>query len=200
MALNKFERRKALKLYVQENPFATDDQLAERFGVSVATIRLDRTALNIPEARERIRQVATKHHDAIRALEQSEVVGDIVELKLNRYAVSEFKATAAHVFSRTKIVRGHHLFAQVNSLATAVMDADVAVTAKTELRFYRVAYLGETLRSRVDVVAVRGPVAKCRVETTSEAGKVLDGVIWVVTEPSGVYEFSSKEWKDENRR
>ncbi len=172
--------------YVHENPFATDEQLAEHFGVSVATIRLDRMALNIPEARERIRQVATEHHDVVRAMEQYEVVGEIVDLQLNRFATSVFQPSDIHVFARTKIVRGHYLFAQVNSLATAVMDADIVVTAKSELKFHRLVYLGETLRSRVDVVKVRGSVAKCRVETVSEAGKVLDGVIWVVMNPSDV--------------
>jgi acyl-coenzyme A thioesterase PaaI-like protein len=182
--------------YVHENPFATDEQLAEHFGVSVATIRLDRMALNIPEARERIRQVATEHHDVVRAMEQYEVVGEIVELQLNRFATSVFHATDVHVFARTKIVRGHYLFAQVNSLATAVMDADIVVTAKSELKFHRLVYLGETLRSRVDVVKVRGSVAKCKVETVSEAGKVLDGVIWVVMNPSDVQGVAPKEWKD----
>lgn len=47
------ERRKALRELLQKDPFLTDWQLAERLGVSVATIRLDRMALDIPELRER---------------------------------------------------------------------------------------------------------------------------------------------------
>jgi len=173
----------ALASYVAVNPFATDEQLALRFGVSIATIRLDRTALHIPEARERIRQLAKRGHDPIRALESDEVIGEIVELQLNRYAVSELQIASQHVFARTGIVRGHFLFGQVNSLATAVMDADVAVTAKAELRFHRSAYLGEILRARVDVVGTRGSVVKCRAVTASLAGYVVEGVIWVVADP-----------------
>jgi acyl-coenzyme A thioesterase PaaI-like protein len=174
----------ALVKYVAQNPFATDDQLAERFSVSVATLRLDRMALHIPEVRERIRQVATVHHDAVRSLEQQEVIGDITELQLNRFASSVFLVSHSHVFSRTGVVRGHYLFAQVNSLATAVMDADVVVTAKSELRFYRPVRLGERLRARVDVIASRAGMTKCGAVTESGDEKVLDGVIWVVSEPS----------------
>lgn len=174
--------------YVALNPFVTDEQLAEQFSVSVATIRLDRMALNIPEARERIRQVASEHHDAVRSLERQEVIGEITELQLNRFASSVFQVSQAHVFSRTGIVRGHYLFAQVNSLATAVIDADIVVTAKSELRFYRPVRLGEELRARVDVIASRAGVAKCGVVTHSGDEKVLDGLVWVMSGARSVYD------------
>jgi acyl-coenzyme A thioesterase PaaI-like protein len=186
MSLKKSERRTALVHYIAKNPFATDEQLADHFQVSVATIRLDRSVLNIPEARERIRQVAADRHDAVRSLEQQEVIGELVELHLNRYATSVFRVEPVHVFSRIGIVRGHFLFAQVNSLATAVIDADVVVTARTELRFHRSVQLGETLYGRVDVIGTRAGVARCNVLTESSGGKVLDGEIWVFASPSGL--------------
>jgi len=172
--------------FLSDTPFATDEQLAETFGVSVPTIRLDRSALQIPEVRVRIREFATRHHDGVRALEQQEVVGEIEDLQLNRFAVSRLQVMNSHVFARTGIVRGHHLFAQVNSLATAVMDADVAVTAKTELKFHRPVRLGEILRARVDVVAQRAGVVKCRAMTRVNDETVVDGVIWVHMNPSGL--------------
>ena len=183
-SLRKSDRRMALVRYIAENPFATDEQLAERFQVSVATIRLDRTALHIPELRERIRQVAANHLDAVRALDRQEVVGELLELKLNRYAVSMLTVHPSQVLARSGIVRGHFLFAQVNSLATAVMDADVAVTARSHLRFYRPVRLGECLRARVDVLAIQSGVAKCQVVTEAQGEVVLDGFIWVAADPS----------------
>ncbi len=162
-----------------ENPFATDEQLAETFGVSVATIRLDRQALNIPEVRERIRRVAADRQDEVRALDEQDVVGRIVRLELNHVAISELPITSLHVFARSGIVRGHVLFAQVNSLAMAVMDEECAVTAKTELRFYRPVRLGETLRARIDVVARHSGISKCRAHTEVDGETVLDGWIWV---------------------
>lgn len=170
----------ALVEYLTDNPFATDEQLAERFGVSIATIRLDRAVLQIPEARERIRRVAAGHHDDVRAMAQEEVLGQIVELQLNRYAVSTLEIQPAHVFERTGIVRGHILFGQLNSLAVAVTDADVVLTAKTELRFHRSVALSELVVGRVDVVARRFGVTKCRAVSTCDGDTVCDGTIWVV--------------------
>jgi acyl-coenzyme A thioesterase PaaI-like protein len=183
MCLKKSERRAELVRYLAENPFATDEQLAELFKVSVATIRLDRAALHIPEARERTRLLAEGKHDAVRSLEQQEVIGDIVDLQLNRYAKSLFHVGPQHVFARNQVVRGHFLFAQVNSLAIALMDVDFAVTAKSEIRFYRLVRLGETLIARADVVAMRGDMAKCKVKTESRGETVLDGFIWVARDP-----------------
>lgn len=184
--LKKSERRMELIRILSENPFATDEQLASHLHVSVATIRLDRQTMNIPEARERIRRVATNRRDDVRALLQQEVIGNIVRLELNRMAVSELVVKDEHVFSRTGILRGHYLFAQVNSLAIAVMDADVALTARTDLRFYRPVKLGEILRARVDVVSEHFGVAKCRTIVQSAGETVLDGVILVVTDPQSV--------------
>lgn len=176
----------ALVEYLRLNPFATDEQLAEQFGVSVATIRLDRSALHIPEVRERIREMATHRQDDLRSLNEAEVVGRIVALQLNRSAVSELIVQPAHVFARTGIVRGHILFGQVNSLAVAVMDADIALTAKAELRFYRPVRLGETLVARVDVIGEQGDVVKCRAISRVGRTTVLDGVIWVQRDPESV--------------
>ncbi len=58
MRLNRQERRDALQELLRKDPFLTDWQLAEALEVSVATIRLDRMALNIPELRERAKTIA----------------------------------------------------------------------------------------------------------------------------------------------
>ena len=60
MRRNKKERQQLLVETIKENPFVTDEELAEKFSVSVQTIRLDRLELSIPELRERIKNVAEK--------------------------------------------------------------------------------------------------------------------------------------------
>ncbi len=42
---------------LERNPFLTDEQLAKALEVSIQTIRLDRLRMNIPEVRERTRQM-----------------------------------------------------------------------------------------------------------------------------------------------
>ena len=50
----------AIRQQIDSNPFITDHELSDLFQVSIQTIRLDRTYLNIPELRERIKLVAEK--------------------------------------------------------------------------------------------------------------------------------------------
>ncbi|WP_341770544.1 transcription factor FapR [Alicyclobacillus sacchari] len=184
--LKKSERRYALVALLEQNPFATDEQLAEQFGVSVATIRLDRSALHIPEVRERIRRMASDRQDDLRSLDEQDLVGRLVKLELNRYAESELTIQPVHVFRRTNIVRGHVLFSQINSLAIALMDADLAVTAKTELRFARPVHLGETVRARVDVIGEHGDIVRCRAVSHVYGDVAVQGVIWVHKDPSNL--------------
>ena len=48
------DRRVAIKEAIELNPFITDYELCEQFDVSIQTIRLDRTHLNIPELRKEL--------------------------------------------------------------------------------------------------------------------------------------------------
>ena len=58
MRPKKKERQRLLQETIREDPFITDEELAEKFSVSIQTIRLDRLELGIPELRERIKNVA----------------------------------------------------------------------------------------------------------------------------------------------
>ena len=51
--LSKELRLKELLRELEMDPLQTDEALAQRFGVSVQTIRLDRLELGLPEMRER---------------------------------------------------------------------------------------------------------------------------------------------------
>lgn len=88
--LKKQERQSSLESHISEDPFLTDEQLANIFGVSIQTIRLDRLELNIPELRARIKNVAREGVDKIRSLSIQEVVGEIIDIELNESALSLF--------------------------------------------------------------------------------------------------------------
>ncbi|EAH3430652.1 HTH domain-containing protein, partial [Listeria monocytogenes] len=84
---SKKDRQMKLQVAIEENPFITDEQLAEKFGVSVQTIRLDRVALSIPELRERIKHVASVNYaDAVKSLPIDEVIGEIIDIQLSKSA------------------------------------------------------------------------------------------------------------------
>lgn len=149
----KKERQQALTASINANPFVTDEELSANFGVSVQTIRLDRMELAIPELRERIKHVAVKtFEDEVKSLPIDEVIGEIIDIELDEKAISIFDVKPEHVFQRNQIARGHHLFAQANSLAVAVMNDELALTVKSELQFLRPVRAGQRVVAKAQVI------------------------------------------------
>ncbi|MDQ0427807.1 acyl-coenzyme A thioesterase PaaI-like protein [Planomicrobium stackebrandtii] len=149
----KKQRQQALKDSIKDNPFVTDEELSVEFDVSVQTIRLDRMELAIPELRERIKHVAVKtFEDEVKSLPIDEVIGEIIDIELDNKAISIFDVKPEHVFQRNKIARGHHLFAQANSLAVAVMNEELALTVKSELQFLRPVTAGQRVVAKAEVI------------------------------------------------
>jgi acyl-coenzyme A thioesterase PaaI-like protein len=179
--LIKKERQEKLKNMLEQNPFLTDESLANAFGVSVQTIRLDRLELGIPEYRERIKDVAQKNLGQLRALTIDEVIGEIIDLQLDHSAISILEIGEEHVFSKTKIARGHFQFAQANSLAIAVTDGEIVLTAAARVRFIRPVKLGEKLVAKAVVKAIdANGQRKVRVDTRVNDELVFSGVFRVV--------------------
>ena len=152
MKISKKERQKQLIATIEENPFVTDEQLANQFQVSVQTIRLDRMELAIPELRERIKDVAARNYEnELKALPIDEVIGEIIDIELDERAISIFDVGEEHVFQRNGIARGHHLFAQANSLCVAVINDEFALTVKSNVTFVKPVKSGERVVSKAIV-------------------------------------------------
>ncbi len=154
---------------MRENPFLTDEDLAAEFDVSVQTIRLDRLAQGIPELRQRTKEVAERVYGRVRSLESREIVGELLDLELDRRGLSMLETTDDMVFERTRIVRSHFLFAQAESLALAVVDSEVALTGLGYVRYHRPVRAGEKLLARAEVIRAKGD-DKCMVLVITKAG------------------------------
>lgn len=150
-SLLKKERQSILVEKLREDPFLTDEELAEIFSVSVPTIRLDRLELGIPELRERIRNVAEKNHEKVRSLRSKEIIGELVDLSLNHRGISIFETDSSMVFEKTKIVRGHYIYSLAESLAIAVIDAQVALVGVANIKYKMPVYSGAKLVARAEV-------------------------------------------------
>ena len=150
---SKKERRKGLWEELSKHPFFTDEELAERFKVSVSTIRLDRGELGIPELRERTRAVAQEAYSTLKSLDDQELIGELRELVIGERACSELMIEESMVLAKARVARGHYLFAQANSLAIALVDAPIALTGSVKLKFIRPVQVG-------DVVVAVGRVQK----------------------------------------
>nr|WP_281054644.1 transcription factor FapR [Thermosediminibacter oceani] len=154
--LSKKERQKELQTLLADDPFLTDEELAERFNVSIQTIRLDRMELKIPELRERIKAVAQENYSKVRAIGIKEIVGELVDLELGKRGISVLETTEDMTFEKTKIVRGEFIFAQANSLAIAVIDANVALTGVANIKYKSPVFAGQKLVAKAEVTRVRG--------------------------------------------
>ncbi|WP_096435445.1 transcription factor FapR [Alteribacter populi] len=175
MKLSKKQRQPQLKEKIDDNPFITDEALAGFFQVSVQTIRLDRLEMNIPEVRERIKHVAKKQYDTVKALQLEEVIGEMVDLELDKHAISILDIAEEHVFSRTGIARGHHLFAQANSLAVAIIDDELALTAKANVSFKRQVKIGERVIAKASVSDIQNDRTYVKVNSYVEQELVFTG-------------------------
>jgi acyl-coenzyme A thioesterase PaaI-like protein len=131
----KLLRHKSLKRLLRENPFSTDEQLAQLLDVSVQTIRLDRVTLGIPELRARTRTMAEDAQTKVRAIDKKDIVGDLLDLELNKVAISTLKISPDMVLEKTGIARGYYMFAMANTLALAVVDAEKALTAVGNVKY-----------------------------------------------------------------
>jgi acyl-coenzyme A thioesterase PaaI-like protein len=169
----KRQRHQQLSKLLEENPFLTDRELTRLLKVSIQTIRLDRLELAIPELRERLKVMAELSYDPVKSLPLHEVIGEIIDLQLDKSAISIFEITGEHVFSRSGIARGHHVFAQANSLAVAVINDEVALTATADIRFTRPARLGEKCIAKAYVRSGRGQKRNAKVEVFTYVGEEM---------------------------
>ncbi|CAM3753962.1 transcription factor FapR [Alkalicoccus chagannorensis] len=175
MKWTKRQRQPKLKEKIQKDPFITDEALAAFFSVSVQTIRLDRLELNIPEVRERIKDVAQQQYDPVKALPEEEIIGEMVDLELDNYAISILDIRPEHVFSRNGIARGHYLFAQANSLAVAVIDEELALTAHADISFKRQVHEGERVIAKAKVDGISAMRTSVKVASYVEQSLVFEG-------------------------
>ena len=146
----KNRQEKLLKL-IEQNPLATDEQLAGILSASISTIRLDRAVLAVPELRERMRSMAQKATSRLRSLKQSEVVGDLPELEPNKWALSVLETRREMAFRETDMVWDHYIYAQASSIAIAVVEADFVIVDSMRGEYKGHARVGDALIARAKV-------------------------------------------------
>ncbi|WP_026487223.1 transcription factor FapR [Caldanaerobius polysaccharolyticus] len=155
-ALSKSKRHEEIRKMIAENPFLTDESLAEALGVSIQTIRLDRMEMGIPEQKERIKSVAENKFESIRALAFNEIVGQLVNFKLGEGGTSVFQPSKHMAFEKSGVIKGQYIYAQAESLAISVIDADVALIGVANIKYKHPVYSGDTLVATAEVIRKRG--------------------------------------------
>ena len=149
--VSKSERQVLLQEKLKMSPFVNDEELAGEFGVSVATIRLDRLELGIPELRVRIKQRAQENKKEVRA---THIVGELIDCNVGMYAISIMEATAEMV-DHAQIVLAQFLYAQADSLAHAVVNKPVIITSVGNIKYRQPVTVGDRLVAKAELKRVR---------------------------------------------
>ena len=82
-------------------------------------------------------------------------MGDLYELKRGERALSVLETTSDMVYEKSKVVRGYFIFAQAESLALAVIDAEAALTGVANIKYKQPVRVGERLFAHAEVTRRR---------------------------------------------
>jgi hypothetical protein len=156
MRRKKSERHERLHEILKDEPFITDEDIAEKLNISVQTIRLDRMELGIPELRERMKNVAENNYTKIKTLLSREFVGELIDIIPGKSAISILTADDNLVFEKTRVVKGQHMYAMAETLALAIVDAKAALTGVANIKYKKSVFSGDRLVAKGEVIRTRG--------------------------------------------
>jgi hypothetical protein len=183
----KQKRHKRLLRLLGTDPLMSDLDLARELGVSVGTIRLDRSVLNVPELRERTRQMAENASSRLTSMRQEEVLGEIIELEPNRLAPSVLQTNREYAFRHTDLIADHHIYAQAATLAIAAIEYDMVVVGSARVNFRHYASVGDRLIARAKVGTHKGSKYVVSVHTRVGSAEIFVArfVVVAVQETNG---------------
>ena len=154
MLKNKPERQSRqaqLAKILATNPMTTDNELASLLNVSVSTVRLDRTLMGVPELRERIRTMAQNAVSKLQSLNPSEVIGELLELEPDKWALSVLRTVKDMAFRFTDIVSDNYVYSQASSIAVAAIQAANVIIDSMRGEYKGHAHVGDVLIARAKV-------------------------------------------------
>lgn len=179
--MSKRDRQHELSNVMKLDPFLTDEDLAVRFNVSIQTVRLDRLELGIPELRERMRFAASENYAKVRSMSGAEIIGELIDLELGKNGISIVETKQEMAFKKTNMVMGHHIYSQAETLAMAVIDANVALTGVSNIKYLHPVEAGDKLIAKAEVVRVRGNKHFVHVKIHTKQSQVFRGKFILVT-------------------
>lgn len=142
-------RQQQMQQQIEANPFLKDEDLAQLLGVSIATVRLDRSELGIAEYRERIKSVAAGQ------LRNDGVQGDLLDLNLYHDGISMLVPDDSMTFPGTDVVKGQALFAFAENLVLGLLDAKTVLIKVANVKYIKEVKKGEKLVAKFEVKRVR---------------------------------------------
>lgn len=160
------ERRDALTGALQKNPCLTDADLARMFDVSVATIRLDRQALGIPQMRSRIL-------DAVASFRPNGEEGLVVlDVEPGRKGFALFCPTQ-EMTSRDGFVGAEYLYGAAAELAQRIQGERFTPVQVGNIKYKIPVYPGTSLIAKGVITRFRGDRKYIYISFFSKADEVF---------------------------
>lgn len=145
------ERNKLILEYLEKEPFANDEILAQYFKVSVNTIRLDRARLGIKEVRERIKERASENEKKIISLSKEEIIGNVIEFIPGEKAISVLETQDYMSFENTDVIKGYHIYSMAESLAISLIPNKVALVGVANIKYVKKVLKNEVIYAYAEV-------------------------------------------------
>lgn len=164
------ERHEKLKEKIAQSPFMTDSELASYLNVSVATVRLDRMTLGIPEVRERALIVAEKH------VAGSDGICEIIDIEKNVRGVSVMNTNEEMCFPGTDVVKSQYIYSMAEEVALKVTGMKAALVNVANIKYKSIVNKNTKLVARCSVKSVR----------------TSDSLVWVMVYNNSVEVFRCK--------
>ncbi len=178
IAENKHDKKKLrqnkLKNLLQNNPAATDRELADLLGVSVSTVRLDRAFMGVPELRERLRAMVENAGNKLKAAENN-ITGELLELVPDKWALSVLKTVKDMAFKLTDIVEDCYIYSQASSIAVAVIESAGMIIDSMRGEYKSHAHVGDVLIARAKVGTSHDNKKIVSVHTTAGDKEIFTG-------------------------
>jgi len=137
----------------------------------------------VPELRERMRSMAEAARSRLRSLKAEEVVGELLELETDRWALSVLVSGKEMAFRHTRLVWDHYIYAQATTLAIATIGSEFVVLGAARVRYKRPAFVGERLVARAKVGVHKGNKYAVSVRTKVQDREIFLGRFIVVALP-----------------
>lgn len=168
-AQKRTRQRRLLKL-LEANPLMNDEELARSLSVSVSTVRLDRALLNVPELRERMREMAEKASGPLAGMNRGSLFGELLGLEPGQWGLSLFSPDSDMIATEEGSIGGHYLYTQAATLALASTRGGSGSIESARVRFLRPVFPLERCiaRSKVGVHKNGRTVVSIRIRIMDE--------------------------------
>lgn len=147
----RIERSEKILEYLCENPLATDEVLANRFNVSVNTIRLDRARLGIKEFKERLKDKANNAMKMVTSIPQMEFICNMVNFNKNESVVSRIETDKSMAFDNTDIVKGQYVYSFAETVAMSLLPITEAIIEVANIKYVEKIVAGAVLFAKAEL-------------------------------------------------